>query len=156
MYSGSFLHKQLQHLRRLYQSTQTRHRLKHGPWSLAEGSARAFPIECSACKTICKHCGVAHYTVCYPCTSRCGYVTQDGKDHTQCPTLLADPLKSPSLYSVKSTVPRCEESKRELYNECEYVDSAEDQLISIACTPSVSIGNVPTGGLFTRMFTPKM
>lgn len=89
-FAGSPLHLQLQHRRRLYYLTKAHDRIEHGPWKAVEGSTRAFPTECAACRQTCSHphCGKTHFLVCYPAESGCKFVDQFGKDHTQCPTLL--------------------------------------------------------------------
>ena len=98
---GSTLHKRLTHRRKMYVKTEAPRRMLIGPPRPADGTHLLFPITCSACLVPCDHCQHQHELVLYPDpTGSCKYVTTDGVDHTECPTLLLDPLKSPSPHKV--------------------------------------------------------
>ena len=113
---GSDLHRRLEHRRTLFGVTETLHRIASGINHPKRGSTSAFPICCSACRPICRHCGKPHFLVLYPDdTGKCRFVTKAGINHTTCPTLLENPLRTPSYEAVMRQERRCIASTQELF-----------------------------------------
>ena len=141
-FPGSELHKRLIHRRGLYAATESRRRMQCGPPHPAEGTTRLFPITCSACLVDCEFCDKKHELVLYPDPEGSAkYVTDDGRDHTCCPTLMADPLKTPSTAEVWRRCPRCIGSKIKFFGESarEVLQTAPPcQLQTVGILPSVS------------------
>ena len=117
-FPGSELHKRLVHRRKLYTATEAQTRMLRGPPRPAEGTTRFFPITCSACLVDCNFCNNKHELVLYPDPAGSAkYVTMCGHDHTTCPTLMADPLKTPNPAEVWRRCPRCIDSKIKFFGK---------------------------------------